>query len=112
MPSTGVILIDRWHLWHWVGSGDTPDLCDHAGRRGFGAIDGIFVWQAWRLVPSSVTLSGSGTYGSVLALVVRLGLCDGDSLRGKRGMTGVASAAIDGRFVWHVWHSVAWQLQH
>ena len=47
-----------WHLWHWAGSCWTP---------------WHFAWQAWHLVTSTFVSRGScGTYGTGLALVVRL----------------------------------------
>ena len=47
-----------------------------------GAIDGHFVWQAWRSVPPKVNLCGRcGTYRTGLAL---MGLCD--AAAGTRGI--------------------------
>ena len=63
-----------------------------------------FVWQAWHLTTSIVTLRGRrGTYGTGLALVARL-----VSRRGRDAVAfcvaGVALCDIHLRFVWQVWH--------
>ena len=71
-----------WRLWHWAGSGGAlgPVLvaCDAAALCvagvALGDIHLPFTWQAWHLVTSIFVLRGRrGTYGTGLALVVRLG---------------------------------------
>ena len=64
-----------WQAWHFVTSAFT---CLH------------FAWQAWHLMTWIVTLRGRrGTYGTGLALVVRLVSQLRDIYR---------------RFVWQAWH--------
>ena len=136
-----------WHLWHWTGSGGAlgSRLTPWAPR--------LFAWQAWHLATSTFTLRGRrgawrhgrstwtftfrarrGTYGTGLALVLRLvpGWCRGrcGCLRGRRGtwrhrpslcvegvawrgtwrhrrafcVAGVALGDIHLHFAWQVWH--------
>ena len=71
-------------------------------------MDRHFAWQAWHLMTWIVTLRGRrGTYGTRLALVVRLvprrrwdaaAFC----------VAGVALCDIDLHFVWQAWHFMTW----
>ena len=70
----------RWHLWHWAGSGGALGPCWSPGATRH------FAWQAWHLATSTVTLwqarhlatstfvlrGRRGTSGTGLGLVARL----------------------------------------
>ena len=75
-----------------------------------------FAWQAWRLVTSTFTLRGRGTYGTGLALVARLGLAGAAALCMMAGVelgdighrsavcvAGVALGDIDLHSAWQAW---------
>jgi hypothetical protein len=70
-----------WHFWHWAGSGGGLGFRRGAGDAAAVGVAGValrdiylhFVWQAWHLTTSIVTLRGRrGTYGNRLALAARL----------------------------------------
>ena len=67
-----------------------------------------FVWQAWRLTTSIVTLRGRrGTYAAGPALVARLvsrRRCDAVAFC----VAGVALCDIHLHFVWQAWHLMTW----
>ena len=74
-------------LRHWAGSGDA------LGSGWSTVTPQSFVWQAWRLVTSTVTLCGGrGTWWH------RPSLC----------VAGVALGDIDLHFVWQAWHLWHW----
>ena len=101
-----------WHLWHWTGSGGALGL-DLAPWT-----PPLFAWQAWHLATWTSTLRGRrGTYGTGLALVVRLGWIwrrgRRRCLRGRRGTwrhraslcaAGMALGDMDLHFAWQAWH--------
>ena len=60
-----------WRAWSPLVAGDAAALC--VAGVALGDIHLRFTWQAWHLETSTFVLRGSrGTYGTGLALVVRL----------------------------------------
>ena len=100
------------HLCHWAASGARlGPVCRLAAAVcvagvALGHIDLHFAWQAWHLVTSIATLRGSrGTYGTGLALVVRLGPVAA-VVPAAVCVAGVALGHIDLHFAWQAWHLV------
>ena len=83
--------------------------CHHTTCQKLSDIHLHFVWQAWHLMTwILVTLRGRhGTYGSGLALVLRLvprRRCDAAAFC----VAGVALCDIHFHFVWQAWHLMTW----
>ena len=66
----GVALVALGWLWWGAWSRVAPHFCLAVA---IGGVDVAFVWQAWRLVTSTLLLRGRrGPYGAWLGLVARL----------------------------------------
>ena len=93
-----------WLWWRAWSPGGAVAPRRFAAGVALGDIHLHFVWQAWHLTTSIVTLRGRrGTYGTGLALVARL------VIRWRRGaaafcVAGVALRDIHLHFVWQAWH--------